>query len=96
MSITSILRKYYVPRIKRILLPAQGETDFAFEASSHVKHALTAFAQTSKPMSPSKMKCEDFVAVDAVYQPALVYWAAGVDKWVDATRLLGFPTDAVI
>ncbi len=41
--------------------------------------ALPALAQTSAQMSPAKMKCEDFVAVDAVYQPALVYWVAGVD-----------------
>jgi acid stress chaperone HdeA len=42
--------------------------------------ALPALAQTGTAMSPAKMKCEDFVAVDAVYQPALVYWVAGVDK----------------
>jgi acid stress chaperone HdeA len=41
--------------------------------------ALPVLAQTGTQMSPSKMKCEDFVAVDAVYQPALVYWVAGVD-----------------
>ncbi|MFL9911184.1 HdeA/HdeB family chaperone [Paraburkholderia sp. RL17-337-BIB-A] len=40
---------------------------------------LPALAQTGKEMSPAKMKCEDFVAVDSVYQPALVYWVAGVD-----------------
>jgi acid stress chaperone HdeA len=42
--------------------------------------ALPALAQTGKEMSPAKMKCEDFVAVDEAYQPALVYWVAGVDK----------------
>jgi acid stress chaperone HdeA len=42
--------------------------------------ALPAWAQTPTEMSPAKMKCEDFVAVDAVYQPTLVYWVAGVDK----------------
>src|ERR1700753_1756377 len=41
--------------------------------------ALPALAQTGKEMSPAKMKCEDFVAVDEVYRPALVYWVAGVD-----------------
>jgi acid stress chaperone HdeA len=41
--------------------------------------ALPAFAQTTKAMSPAKMKCEDFVAVDSAYQPSLVYWVAGVD-----------------
>ncbi|HEY3599736.1 MAG TPA: HdeA/HdeB family chaperone [Paraburkholderia sp.] len=40
--------------------------------------AQSAWAQT--PMSPSKMKCEDFVATESTYQPTLVYWAAGVDK----------------
>jgi acid stress chaperone HdeA len=40
---------------------------------------LPALAQTGTKMSPSKMTCEDFVAVDEVYQPALVYWVAGVD-----------------
>ena len=41
--------------------------------------ALPAWPQTPKEMSPSKMKCEDFVAVDVAYQPTLVYWVAGVD-----------------
>ena len=31
-------------------------------------------------LSPSKMSCSDFVSVDEVYRPALVYWVAGVDK----------------
>ena len=42
--------------------------------------ASTAFAQTSKEIIPSKMKCNEFVATDEVYRPALVYWVAGVDK----------------
>jgi acid stress chaperone HdeA len=42
--------------------------------------ALPAWPQTPKEMSPSKMKCEDFVAVDSVYQSALIYWVAGIDK----------------
>ncbi|OUL71010.1 HdeA/HdeB family chaperone [Paraburkholderia hospita] len=42
--------------------------------------SLPAWSQTAPPMSPAKMKCEDFVAVAAEYQPSLVYWAAGVDK----------------
>jgi acid stress chaperone HdeA len=41
--------------------------------------ALPALAQKGKEMSPAKMKCADFVAVDEVYRPALVYWVAGVD-----------------
>ena len=41
--------------------------------------ALPAWAQKAPEMSPAKMKCEDFVAVEAQYQPALVYWVAGVD-----------------
>ncbi len=42
--------------------------------------ALPALAQTNTQMSPMKMKCQDFVALDPVYQPAMVYWVAGVDK----------------
>ena len=41
--------------------------------------AQAASAQV-KSVSPAKMSCADFVAVDEVYQPALVYWVAGVDK----------------
>jgi len=41
--------------------------------------ALPTLAETAKEMSPAKMKCEDFVAMDVVYQPALVCWVAGVD-----------------
>ena len=42
--------------------------------------ASTAFAQTPKEVIPSKMKCNEFVATDEAYRPALVYWVAGVDK----------------
>jgi len=42
--------------------------------------ALPGWAQSPTKMSPAKMTCEDFVAVDSAYQPTLVYWAAGVDK----------------
>ncbi|CAL8477680.1 MULTISPECIES: HdeA/HdeB family chaperone [Caballeronia] len=31
-------------------------------------------------VAPAKMTCADFVQVDEAYQPALVYWVAGVDK----------------
>jgi acid stress chaperone HdeA len=41
--------------------------------------AQTVSAQ-EKNVNPAKMSCSDFVAVDEVYQPALVYWVAGVDK----------------
>ncbi|MCC8403142.1 HdeA family protein [Paraburkholderia sp. MMS20-SJTN17] len=56
----------------------------AAAAASSVLFALLlaqpTLGQTSKPMSPAKMTCEDFVAVDDVYRPTLVYWVAGVDK----------------
>ena len=41
--------------------------------------AQAASAQEKK-VSPAKMTCADYVAVDEVYRPALVYWVAGVDK----------------
>ncbi|SAL55948.1 putative acid stress chaperone HdeA precursor [Caballeronia choica] len=41
--------------------------------------AQAASAQETQ-LSPAKMSCTDFVSVDAVYRPALVYWVAGVDK----------------
>jgi acid stress chaperone HdeA len=40
---------------------------------------LAASAQEQK-LSPAKMTCADFTAVDEAYRPALVYWVAGVDK----------------
>jgi len=42
--------------------------------------ASAAFAQTPKEVTPSKMKCNEFVATDEAYRPSLVYWVAGVDK----------------
>ena len=42
--------------------------------------AAQAASAQEKNVSPAKMSCADFVAVDEVYQPALVYWVAGVDK----------------
>ena len=41
--------------------------------------AQAASAQETK-VSPAKMTCADYVSVDEVYRPALVYWVAGVDK----------------
>jgi acid stress chaperone HdeA len=41
--------------------------------------AQVASAQEKK-VSPAKMTCADYVAVDEAYRPALVYWVAGVDK----------------
>jgi acid stress chaperone HdeA len=41
--------------------------------------AQTVSAQETN-VSPAKMTCADYVAVDEAYQPALVYWVAGVDK----------------
>lgn len=40
-----------------------------------------AFAQSpAKAVSPGKMTCAEFVALEDVYKPAIVYWATGVDK----------------
>jgi acid stress chaperone HdeA len=41
--------------------------------------AQAASAQ-EKSVSPAKMSCADYVAVDEAYRPALVYWVAGIDK----------------
>jgi len=35
---------------------------------------------TSKTVSLGKMTCAEFVALEEVYKPAVVYWATGVDK----------------
>jgi acid stress chaperone HdeA len=42
--------------------------------------ATQAASAQEKKVSPLKMSCADYVAVDEVYRPALVYWVAGVDK----------------
>ncbi|MCY0386684.1 HdeA/HdeB family chaperone [Robbsia sp. Bb-Pol-6] len=39
-----------------------------------------SFAATPMEVTPSKMKCEDFVAMGSAYQPAMIYWVVGVDK----------------
>jgi acid stress chaperone HdeA len=49
----------------------------AIVACLFVAHAASA---QEKPLSPAKMTCADFVSVDEVYRPSLVYWVAGVDK----------------
>ncbi len=43
-------------------------------------------AQTHKP---SEMTCEEYVALDEVVQPKVVYWSEGFNK-------KGEPTDAVV
>jgi acid stress chaperone HdeA len=49
----------------------------AIVACLFAAHAASA---QEKQLSPAKMSCADFVAVDEVYRPALVYWVAGVGK----------------
>lgn len=38
------------------------------------------FAQTAATVRPAKMNCEDFLALADNYKPALLYWAAGVNR----------------
>jgi len=57
--------------MKHTLLVATLALGFSF--------ALPALPETTTAMSPAKMKCEDFMAVDSAYQPSLIYWVAGVD-----------------
>jgi acid stress chaperone HdeA len=42
--------------------------------------AAQAASAQEKKISPAKMTCADYVAVDEAYRPALIYWVAGVDK----------------
>ncbi|MFM0201853.1 HdeA/HdeB family chaperone [Paraburkholderia fungorum] len=42
--------------------------------------AAQAASAQEKKVSPVKMTCADYVAVDEMYRPALIYWVAGVDK----------------
>jgi acid stress chaperone HdeA len=42
--------------------------------------AAQAASAQEKKLSPAKMTCADYVAVDEAYRPALIYWVAGVDK----------------
>ena len=41
--------------------------------------ANISFAQ-STTVSPAKMKCSEFVVLEDVYKPSVIYWATGVDK----------------
>lgn len=38
------------------------------------------FAQAVATVRPAKMNCEDFLALADNYKPALLYWAAGVNR----------------
>jgi acid stress chaperone HdeA len=42
--------------------------------------AAQAASAQEKKVTPAKMSCSEYVAVDEAYRPALVYWVAGVDK----------------
>lgn len=44
---------------------------------------------STKAMKPAKLSCEEFLAVDEVTRPAIVYWAEGVNS-------KGKPEDAVV
>lgn len=42
--------------------------------------AAQAASAQDKKISPAKMTCADYIAVDEAYRPTLIYWVAGVDK----------------
>jgi acid stress chaperone HdeA len=46
-------------------------------AGLFVSHAASA---AEKKIVPARMTCAEFTEVDEAYQPALVYWVAGVDR----------------
>ena len=52
-----------------------------------------AFAQAAATVRPSTMTCEDFLALADNYKPALLYWAAGVDR-IDVKPLDELVVDA--
>lgn len=60
------------------------------------------FANAAATVRPAKMNCEDFLALADNYKPALLYWAAGVNKVnvkatdelvIDATNPVGLVVD---
>ncbi len=51
--------------------------------------SLAADKSTTASTKPAKMSCEDFIALDDVVKPKVVYWAAGVNR-------KGKPEDAVV
>lgn len=52
------------------------------------------FAQTPMKVRPARMNCEDFLALADNYKPALLYWAAGVDR-IDVKATDELVVDAV-
>jgi hypothetical protein len=53
------------------------------------KHASAAPKPAAAAPAPAKMKCSDYVVLDDVVKPKVVYWAEGFDK-------AGKATDAVV
>ena len=59
-------------------------------ADTPVKSATDVRAvKPSKPIKPATLSCEDFLAVDEVSRPAIVYWSEGVNS-------KGKPEDGVL
>ncbi|WP_341312058.1 HdeA/HdeB family chaperone [Paraburkholderia sp. IMGN_8] len=42
--------------------------------------SAACLADANKEMKPAKMKCEDFIAMDDVYKPQMVYWMDGYNN----------------
>jgi hypothetical protein len=63
---------------------------FTVTLTSPVLAATPAAAPASAAMKqPAKMTCEEFIALDDVQKPKVVYWAEGYSK-------KGKPVDAVV
>jgi len=59
-------------------------------ADTPVKPAMDAKVEkSSKPIKPATLSCEEFLAVDEVSRPAIVYWSEGVNS-------KGKPEDGVL
>ena len=50
-------------------------------ADTPVKSAMAANVEKPiKPIKPATLSCEDFLAVDEISRPAIVYWSEGVNS----------------
>jgi hypothetical protein len=74
-----------------VLVSECAKTPKALLSKSVQQHAATASKPAAAAPAPAKMSCEQFVMLDDVSKPKIVYWAKGFQANGDAGA-----TDAVV
>jgi acid stress chaperone HdeA len=89
--VDSVVDVDQIDRVVPVLVSECAKTPKALLSKGVQQHAATASKPAAAAPAPSRMTCEQFVMLDDVAKPKVVYWAEGFNVASD-----GGATDAVV